>query len=356
MNWAGYPLHLFGISDNHGSFHLVAIGFSTRENQAQFEFFFKAIQEAIKKVYGIDIHFDAFMSDACLALKKAFKVHFPDAIQTICWFHVKKAIKQRAFTKQENRVLFMEDINKLHLCPSAESFDVGEKLLIKKWQKKEKAVVTYLKKQWLSPSNKCWFAGAISPGPSTNNAVEATNCRLKNDFDFRTRSKLNVFQQKVLRIINVFSCEYRDNIKVLKWDVPIRDAVWKDAVSWAKSNKKPTADLNPVADCTAYYIPAGDGINIAKEALNAYVNKKWAVFDEFVEIRNSIWYVKLPTNNLDGSTCTCPAFLKENVCKHILGMRLRMQTIDVPDRINVVEKKQIKRGRPARIPPALVRE
>lgn len=132
LNWGGFPVHLFGVTDNHRSFHLIAIAFSSKETQHELAFCFAAIKENIYDMYGITIDFAAFMSDACAALKKAFLLHFPNVKQLICYFHVKKAIKQRKFQSQENRVAFMKDLTNFHLCSSLEIFEIGVKLFMKK--------------------------------------------------------------------------------------------------------------------------------------------------------------------------------------------------------------------------------
>lgn len=161
MNWMGFPVHVFGVTDHHRAFHFVAIGFSTKETQKEYSFCFKTIKEAILEILQIEISFKAFMSNAAPALKKAFAEHFPYALQLVCWFHVKKAIKMRSFKEQTNPDLLLKDITQLHLCASLESFNIASKLFVAKWNRKEGTVITYIKKQWLDAYYKYWFAGAI---------------------------------------------------------------------------------------------------------------------------------------------------------------------------------------------------
>lgn len=87
-NWMGLPLHVFGITDNHRVFHLVALAFSTKENQQHFDFCFKTIKAGILDIFEVEIKFPAFMFDACQALKNAYRTHFPDLNQLVCFFFV----------------------------------------------------------------------------------------------------------------------------------------------------------------------------------------------------------------------------------------------------------------------------
>lgn len=356
LNWAGYPVHLFGVSDSHQSFHLIAIAFSSKETQDEFAFCIHAIKQGIMDIYEIEIDFGAFMSDACGALKKAFSMHFPNVLQLICYFHVKKAIKQRKFQREANRIEFMSNLTSLHLSSSLEIFEKATKLFVSKWKPKEKEVVNYFTKQWLSPSNKFWFAGAMAQAPCTNNAVESTNARIKDDFDFRSRPKLHIFTQKIFHILNVFSNEYKDGIKMVRMDVPIKDKLWEEAMLWAKSEKKAQPGTNIGNDYEIYFVPSGEARSVSKKDMKAFTDQKWTSFGELVEITTKVWRVKMHTVDNRKTTCTCPAYLKENVCKHALGLHIRLKTIDVPARFLCMENKKKKRGRPAHIPPALVRE
>lgn len=216
--------------------------------------------------------------------------------------------------------------------------------------------MSYFNKQLLPLSYKCWFAGALAQAPSTNNAVEATNARIKNDFDFRTRPKLHVFKEKIFHILKVFSGEYRDGIKAVRMDIPISDKLWEESLTWAKSEKRVQQVAKDENGIDVFFVPSGEALTVSKANIKAFTERKWTSFEQFVEITTKVWCVKLHTTDPSKSACTCPAHLKEYVCKHVLGLRIRLKTISAPDHIQTAESKKKPRGRPARIPPALVRE
>lgn len=70
----------------------------------------------------------------------------------------------------------------------------------------------------------------------------------------------------------------------------------------------------------------------------------------------SKWTVKISkTDALYMSVCNCPAYLKDYLCKHVIGLGIRLKLISVPSEAKVIpigEKR--KRGRPSKTKPALM--
>lgn len=63
---------------------------------------------------------------------------------------------------------------------------------------------------------------------------------------------------------------------------------------------------------------------------------KWETFDEFKKYNYSLWVISIVYNNLNESTCTCPYFLKHLQCKHVLGMKIRLKLVDVPNETKLI--------------------
>ena len=104
-----------------------------------------------------------------------------------------------------------------------------------------------------------------------------------------------------------------------------------------------------------YYIPARNLESISQADLNKYINKTWTTFNQFKKSFD-IWCSEI-TNDSDWktATCTCPAFLKNYICKHIVGMGIRLKRCKPPAAAKTVpigEKR--KRGRPAKSKRALL--
>lgn len=125
---------------------------------------------------------------------------------------------------------------------------------------------------------------------------------------------------------------------------------------WAKSKKKAEMKIVPEYDQTSYYIPAGESLTILKKELKIYIDRDWMDFSNFRNNSSCIWCVKIQNNNMNAASCTCPCYLKQYMCKHVIGMQLWLHNLELPDRIRWVENKRAKRGRPLQAKPALVRQ
>ncbi|CAF4518163.1 unnamed protein product [Rotaria socialis] len=91
---------------------------------------------------------------------------------------------------------------------------------------------------------------------------------------------------------------------------------------WAKSTKNITCIPNDSSN--KYYIPARDLQSITQANLDKYENKKWATFNQFKKSFD-IWYLEMK-NDPDWKTSKCnrPAFFKNYICKHAVGMTIRL--------------------------------
>ncbi|XP_048481537.1 uncharacterized protein LOC125489545 [Plutella xylostella] len=67
------------------------------------------------------------------------------------------------------------------------------------------------------------------------------------------------------------------------------------------------------------------------------------------------WQVDLPHNDWMQGKCNCPAFYKNYMCKHIMGLAIRLKFANPPPEAkNVPIGQKRKRGRPSKSRPALV--
>ena len=85
--------------------------------------------------------------------------------------------------------------------------------------------------------------------------------------------------------------------------------------------------------------------------LTEYKNKegKWRSFSEFVKLEYGVRRIHIKEG------CTCSMYLKVNVCKHHLGMEIRLKMVDVPAEAKVIPLGQKrKRGRPSKARKALI--
>jgi len=114
--------------------------------------------------------------------------------------------------------------------------------------------------------------------------------------------------------------------------------------------------------------PEGSGINyfvtssamkkpITKQILASFekVRGKWKKFDCFKQYNYGIWVIFIDTARPNEAKCTCPSFFKFNICKHVIGMKIRLHLVDVPSAAKQIPLGQKrKRGSPATAKTALL--
>lgn len=352
--WHDCPAIIVGTTDSMRQFHLVAFALCTSENAGAYEFCFKAIQDMVTQLYGANISgtIKNLVSDAAGAIKNGFLAVFPDTDIFTCWFHVMKSNKDKGEFKSEvNRALALKDLTDLHKAPNEQFFDLGADLLKKKWEKKAPKFVQQFE-FWLRPKNRNWYLGAAFMVPKTNNALEAFNGRIKRDFTLHEKASISVFKVKIKNMLNVLSCEYRDNKKQIERDVKVKDGMWYKALDWARSKKLTITEETD--NVKRYYIPDGKREKITNQEFHSYKTISFKSFDALTRIMYKIWVVSVPGDDFKNAKCTCPQFFEKYTCKHVIGLAIRLKKYDLPEHIIRVESYRHP-GRPEKAGPALER-
>ena len=118
---------------------------------------------------------------------------------------------------------------------------------------------------------------------------------------------------------------------------------WTKAYQWAAVEKRTVIQET----AGTFFTASSTSTQITKKRLKQYKEAKWRTFDEFIQLNNGVWKIFI-NNDVSDSICTCPSYLKKLVCKHVLGMLIRLKKVDVPSAAKSVPFGQKrKRGRPA---------
>lgn len=176
--------------------------------------------------------------------------------------------------------------------------------------------------------------------PSTNNALEATNRVIKDEDTIRERLALSRFTVVVFSIVKKWSKERNPagiNSKKFEHQPSITLSRWTDGYNWVTLNKEVVSISN--GDKTIYYLPADQEITITDKEVKRYETCRFNLFDTYKSVYFKIWRVCL-SNNVEEwkkGTCTCPSFLKNYICKHIIGMSIRLKYCKPPPEAKNVE-------------------
>ncbi|CAF3842823.1 unnamed protein product [Rotaria sordida] len=188
--------------------------------------------------------------------------------------------------------------------------------------------------------------------PSSNNSLEATNRVIKDEHTFRERHPLSRFFIIANDIVHRWSKsrnqKQADPI-IYSTEPTITLQEWTNAYHFAKSSKSALQISSKRKGFTDYYMPAGKAQNVTTNEIQIYKMKKWTSLDQFKDFQFSIWRVTLSDNATEWKSglCNCPSFFKEYICKHIMGMAIRLKFCKPPPSakdIPLGEKRN--RGRP----------
>lgn len=95
MIWQGFPISPVGTIDKDRHFHLFGTLVSKDEKAADFEFAFKTVKDAVRKIFNHQMNPKIIISDAAGAIHNGAKAVFGTEILILmCWFHLKKAVKK----------------------------------------------------------------------------------------------------------------------------------------------------------------------------------------------------------------------------------------------------------------------
>lgn len=362
LTWEGVPVLISGTTDLDRHFHPFGISVCSNERTEDFKFIFKALANSLEKLnLSENLQINTLISDASYAIRNGFtNVFGDDTMLIMCWAHVRRnVVKNLHLVAEEFRDDVMEDIDSLQLASNKEIFEKASLLFVKKWRTKRQYQFTdYMNEMWLS-THQNWYEGIASYTPSQNNALESFNLRIKKEETFRERMPLSRFLQQSLESVERWSKEYQSNDKQFISVPSVGLKQWTDGYHWAKSNKIVTSKI--LENSVEYYSPVSQETKTTEEQIQTVKEMRWTTFDQYKKRAFNIWIVNFPKDTSDMNEkwkegqCTCPTFLKKFMCKHVIGLSIRLKYVKPPPaakQVPIGEKRR--RGRPNKATKALL--
>lgn len=229
----------------------------------------------------------------------------------------------------KKRVEALHDLDALQLAPSEMAFENVKELYKEKW-KKEKEFLRYLDDMWLS-THQAWFEGVARRVPSTNNALESFNKKIKREATMRQRLTVGDFINRIKSVMNDWSSESQ-----FAGEPDIQMCDWTNGYQWSKSQA--TYYCERKEDASRYIGYVSSVKKISKQAISKLEKMNWKNLEEYTA-SFTLHKIELPKGNWEEGSCSCGYNLKRYVCKHIIGMALRKQLTTAP-----VEAKSVKLG------------
>ncbi|CAF1442393.1 unnamed protein product [Adineta steineri] len=180
--------------------------------------------------------------------------------------------------------------------------------------------------------------------------VRGINEDIKPSPTYRERHVLSRFLTISPTIVNHWSIECDSsstNVKVFATESTISLRLWTSSDQWAKTTEEIICIQNDVSK--QYYIPARNLQSISQADLKRCIKQKWTSFKLF-EKSYDVWCLEMmDALNWKTSRCSCPAFLKDYICKHMVGMAIRLKISKPPAAAKAIPiNSKRKRGRPTK--------
>lgn len=340
LNWMGFPLIIMGTVDREKKFHPLIYACSSHERTEDYAFVFQSVKDAIrinlKKIFSPM----TLIADGADAIRTSFYKVFPNAkLDIMCFAHVLRNVRKRPFTSKNNKELIIDDIKKMQLAQNRKVFKHMARMFCKKWIELERNFVEYFEAQWLGDHTN-WFEGAANYTPSTNNALESHNAVIKRKVTFRKRLPFNKFMITMKQMAEDISQQIFDKVRVIAKEPTIKKEFWTKAAMMHADNFKSFRVKGQNNDKTISVVPSSkcDPKNANENYFKCLVKRDWKTFDEFISFGfQQFWTVTLSMTDWKiSSSCTCPVFFKENMCKHIIAVGVKENVIEFPEIANPV--------------------
>lgn len=296
------------------------------------------------------------MADAAKAIPNGFrKVMGNEFWEPMCWYHAKTAMVNHVelLIPEELQSQVIQDIDSLQLAQNTPMFEEASSLFIQKYERYAE-FVEYFSQQWLH-LHKNWYEGACVDlgikAPSCNNGLEVFNRIIKDEKTMRVRLPLKQFFSQLLTWVEGWARRYDAGASIYYYKPTIDLKLETKAYQWVKQKKE--VRKHRVGDF--YMVPADPYITL----------EHWSetlVYETFDEYSNNVfkgWSTTVandPHNWINGQ-CNCPSFLKDYICKHVVGIAMCLKLFEPK-----FEAKQIplderrKRGRPKLAKKALIKQ
>jgi hypothetical protein len=281
----GFPLIVYGVSDQCGVFHPIAYMITSHEKEEDFEHFYKGLIECAE---SLDLEYDPefIMQDAQAASRSAVLKLFPNVNILMCYFHVKKNVKEncRHLMEKNEYDKLQEDLHQIHMSTSAEEYKENKKKFKKKYETQHKGVYDYCL-TWFEGNWSNWQIFRNKPGQAnTNSNIESFNNVIKVDLS-RKRLPMKASINAIFEQIVYYSTEYSEFATIPKYNQTTKE----------------------LADC------------LKAKNFKKFKNNR-VIYEGVYEGKKSKYTLTFKDDQfVNNCSCECRYFLKHAVCMHLVA-------------------------------------
>lgn len=325
------PLPVIGTSDGNRKIHLLGILVASNEVAESYRLAFEALKDATEEIVGEPMKPKYLVADGDYAIHNGWRKVYGDETKIVmCYAHVIMNIDLKyKFKNAANKSLIKDDLRTLYLSSTEEIFDKGCKLFEAKWKSKEPELVERLKKSFFSKL-KNWYIGFCKRVPNTNNFIERFNGTMKTYQLFHQKQPLKTFIHTALTIVEKRSRQYIMDKEKFEAELTIPEELLHIGCQF---NAKFVEIVNDDGSVDFYMFASDIERDISLDEVKKIENAKHKSFDEFAaQAVNTLSKVSFPANIEDWneSICSCPAFSKNYMCKHVISVAHQLGLLDAP--------------------------
>lgn len=354
-NAHGYPLMILGGLDANQKLHVLAYCVSTHERTENYQFLFECVASSIWQEHQQEFSPRVLVADGAIAIANGFREAFPNSHTRIvmCYFHVKYAIKKH-FRGVNAEAIFC-DIDMIRNSPTQRIFERAVELFEDKWKEVEPGFCTYFVRNWVRMRSG-WYEG-FEPGcASTNNAVEGFNGTLKQHYTYHKLLQIGVLFNSLGRVLRDKSKVY-EQLEMVQFPT-IETEAWIGAIKWAQVENLGTVLHSQTNRKAIHYVPSAEmragGHTLTRPFIHEYEHLVAEQLADVIKLIESVYRVEINFEMWQNSKCSCPKFCRKGICKHILGMAIKLDLVTPPPNTNPALLKQPKKVVPnVRATPAL---
>lgn len=360
LNWLGYPLIVMGTVDRRKVFHPLVYACTTHEKTQDYEFVFASVKESLKKHLNIDFEPEILIADGADSIRNAFYKVFGSArLDVMCWAHVIRNVCKRPFSNKNNKPLIVDDIKKIQLSPNQATFRMMSSLFCEKWNPIEPSFVDYFVRELLGVHCN-WWEGAAYYTPSTNNGIESHNSVIKRKVTMRKRLPLNTFIIAMKEMTSDISKQFADGSRIISTEPIIQNELLARAAVMVRAEFKCFKAKSSASRNIVFIIPSSTckEENATEKYYKILVQTQWKSLDQFIKYGyQQFWIVNFSKDKWKTeSKCTCPQFLKNYICKHVVALAYREKCFEIPESAypTLLQATRKKAGRPKNATKALI--
>lgn len=189
------------------------------------------------------------------------------------------------------------------------------------------------------------------------------------NFTLRERLALGVFFDRTFEILQRWSKERKSDhpdYKPFASQPETTLPLFTSAFQWTQSENAKFSKFRKMNEDTTYWFVASSsnkGTKVKDTGINKLIRKiktpQFHSFDSFKKFLFDMWMIKLCKSKegvaWNECSCTCPSFQKRYICKHVLGIAMKLKLLEPPSEAKSVPiGGKRKRGRPKKSSKALI--